>query len=117
VGGGSKWSQQPQESPVIYTSGAGFRALSMPLLLSSRSDSDEGKPVIRDPLGSDAGKIQCERRGRHPGLVVGARANSWAAQGGGLNGPSGIRAQKVFSLFILFVSFILFSMFKTSIQI
>jgi hypothetical protein len=47
--GGAKWSQQPRNSPMLRDSGAGFRALSTPLLFSSRSDRDEGKPVIRDP--------------------------------------------------------------------
>jgi hypothetical protein len=39
--------------PVLRDSGAGFRALSAPLLFSSRLDRDEGKPVIRDPQGND----------------------------------------------------------------
>jgi hypothetical protein len=35
--GGSKWSQQPRDSPVLRDSSARFRALSAPLLFSSRS--------------------------------------------------------------------------------
>jgi hypothetical protein len=51
--GGSKWSQQLRDFPVLRDSGAGFRALSAPLLFSSRLDRDEGKPIIRDPQGND----------------------------------------------------------------
>jgi hypothetical protein len=40
--------------------------------------------------------------------------SSWAARGGGFNGPSQVRAQKVF---FLSVSFIFFPKSKTSIQI